>query len=107
MARGDAHMGTRVRYWRQRRALSQTALAGLAGISQGYLSQIETGTREVDSRATLSRLADALQVSAANLEGQPADPGTPELTRAAAAMPAVRAALVAASLGDDTVSGRS
>jgi hypothetical protein len=52
-------------------------------------------------------LADALQVSAANLEGQPADPGTPELTRAAAAMPAVRAALVAASLGDDTAPGRS
>jgi transcriptional regulator with XRE-family HTH domain len=96
-----------VRYWRQRRGLSQIALAGLAGISQGYLSQIETGTREVDSRATLTRLADALQVSAANLEGQPADPATPELRRAAAAMPAVRAALVAASLGDDAAPGRS
>ena len=107
MARGDAHIGTRVRYWRGRRGLSQVTLAGLAGISQAYLSQIESGKRSVDSRALLARLADALQVSTANLEGAPADPGTPEHSSAAAAMPAVRAALAAASLGDEREPSRS
>ncbi|BCJ37943.1 transcriptional regulator [Actinocatenispora thailandica] len=106
MARGDAHIGTRVRYWRGRRGLSQVALAGLAGMSQAYLSQIETGARTVDSRATLARLAEALQVTTASLEGQPADPRTPEHSSASAAIPAVRAALVAASLGDDVTTGR-
>ncbi|MEV0842719.1 helix-turn-helix transcriptional regulator [Actinocatenispora sera] len=106
MARGDAHIGTRVRYWRGRRGLSQVALAGLAGMSQAYLSQIETGVRTVDSRATLARLAEALQVTTASLEGQPADPRTPEHSSASAAIPAVRAALVAASLGDDVTTGR-
>ena len=35
-------------FWRKRRGLTQSALAGDAGISQAYLSQIETGARVGD-----------------------------------------------------------
>ena len=35
-------------FWRKRRGLTQSALAGTAGISQAYLSQIETGERVGD-----------------------------------------------------------
>jgi DNA-binding XRE family transcriptional regulator len=35
-------------FWRQHRGLSQTGLAGEAGISQPYLAQIETGKRVGD-----------------------------------------------------------
>lgn len=64
------HIGGRVRIWRRRRKHSQAVLAGLVGISQGYLSQIETGMRAVESRSTLVSLARALDVSVADLLGQ-------------------------------------
>lgn len=48
-------------YWRKRRGLTQTALAGDAAISQPYLAQIEGGQRTGEA-ATLARLARALRV---------------------------------------------
>ena len=60
-------IGDRVRVWRRRRKLSQAALAGLAGMSQGYLSQIETGVRGVEMRSTLV----AVRVTAAGRNNRP------------------------------------
>ncbi|WP_221328490.1 helix-turn-helix domain-containing protein [Actinoplanes sp. L3-i22] len=66
-------IGAQVAYWRQRRGKSQRVLAGLAGLSQPYLSQIENGVRPVERRTTLAALANALNVSIADLTGQPGD----------------------------------
>jgi len=50
-----------VKLWRTQRNLTQDELAGRAGISKPYLSQIETGKRQgtVD---TLRAIAQALEV---------------------------------------------
>ncbi|MEU4164849.1 helix-turn-helix transcriptional regulator [Actinoplanes sp. NPDC026670] len=94
------HIGGRVRIWRRRRRLSQSTVAGLAGISQGYLSQIENGLRAVESRSTLVALARALDVAVADLLGQTSDPTDPVRVRASEAVAGIRVALVALEVGD-------
>lgn len=94
------YIGERVAYWRRRRGQSQRVLAGLAGMSQPYLSQIERGHKAVDRRATLVALATALQVSTADLAGQPGDPTDPEKASAAAYVPDIRQALVLREIGE-------
>ena len=56
-----------VRVWREHRGLSARALAGRAGISTAYLSQIETG-RKPGSFDAMAKLARALGVSMEDLE---------------------------------------
>ena len=51
-----------VKVWREQRGLTQDALAAQAGISKGYLCQIETRKR-VGALKTLRAIADALAVS--------------------------------------------
>lgn len=85
-------IGARVRHWRLKRGLSQKVLGELAGVTQGYISQIESGLKEVDKRSTLVHLAEALQVSGADLTDI-AGPEFPERTAADATIPAIRAAL--------------
>lgn len=94
------HIGGRVCIWRRRRKLSQVTLAGLAGISQGYLSQLETGVRPVDSRSILISLARALDVAVADLLGQTSDPTDPVRVCASEAVAGIRVALVALDAGD-------
>ena len=53
--------GERLRAWRQRRRMSQQALAELAGLSARHLSFLETG-RASPSRETVLRLAERLDV---------------------------------------------
>jgi DNA-binding XRE family transcriptional regulator len=60
-----------VRVWRQHRAMSQAALAGVARIAKPYLSQLESGKRAA-SQAVLRRLACALGVDIDDLV--PAEP---------------------------------
>lgn len=67
----SAHVGRRVREIRAWRKLSQKELAGLAGISDGYLSRIERGSRPVERRSTLEALAAALEVAPSELTGTP------------------------------------
>jgi transcriptional regulator with XRE-family HTH domain len=93
------HIGVRVRRWRLKRNLSQRVLAGLAGLSQGYIAQIEAGTAPLDKRSTQLTLARALQVSLADLTGQPYDPTTREHATAARHLPALRAAIAELSFG--------
>lgn len=98
-------VGSRIRYWRIRRGgMSQTVLAGLAGLSQPYISQVESGHRSIDRRSTLIAIAAALQVTVADLLDQPGDPTDPALLGAADAVPAIWAALLEISDGDRRVS---
>lgn len=93
-------IGDQVAYWRKRRGKSQRALAGLAGMSQPYLSQIERGNRPVERRTTLVALAGALQVSVAELTGEPGDPTDPAKAKATASVPAIRQALIMREVGE-------
>lgn len=95
-------IGAQVAYWRRRRGKSQRVLADLAGMSQPYLSQIETGTRPVERRATLVALAHALDVSIADLTGQPGDPTDPARAAAVAHVPAIRDRLIRREVGELT-----
>ena len=96
------HIGVRVRRWRLKRNLSQRVLADLAGLSQGYIAQIEAGTAPLDKRSTQLALARALQVSLSDLTGQPYDPSTLEHATAAKHLPALRAAIAELAFGTIT-----
>src|SRR6266545_867467 len=94
------HIGARIRYWRRRRGgMSQRALAGLAGVSQGFISQVETGVLSIDRRSTLVAMAKALQVTVADLLGQPGDPTDPNKAVAAISVPEIRVALAEVEAG--------
>lgn len=60
-AGGTAHFGHELKQWRERRRLSQLALALQAGISTRHLSFLETG-RSTPSREMVLRLAEHLDV---------------------------------------------
>lgn len=94
------HIGSTLAAWRRRRGLSQTVLAGLAGISQAYLSQLEQGVRPLDRRSTQIALAAALNISVAQLTGLPQDLVDPMRERALVHVPAVRTALVELAAGE-------
>jgi transcriptional regulator with XRE-family HTH domain len=80
--------------------MTQTVLAGLAGLSQSYISQIESGRKSIDSRSTLIALAAALKVTVADLLGQPGDPTDPAKAGAADAIPAIWTALIEIEEGE-------
>lgn len=47
---------------RQLNGLSQAELARRSGVSQGYISELESGTKSQSGPATIKKLADALSV---------------------------------------------
>jgi DNA-binding XRE family transcriptional regulator len=53
---------TPLAFWRRRRGLTQTKLAGAVGIAQGFLSEMETGKKTGDV-ATLRNIARVLGVT--------------------------------------------
>jgi transcriptional regulator with XRE-family HTH domain len=56
------HLGeSPIKFWRERRGLTQQELAEKAGISKPYLSQIETGKRQ-GTVETLSASARSLDI---------------------------------------------
>ncbi len=55
--------GAKLRLQRQLAGKGVTVLAGLAGISQSYLSQIEVGDRTRVSPEVYARLCDALNIT--------------------------------------------
>jgi len=69
-----ALIGTRVRHHRLQRGLSGVKLAEAAGVSQPFLSQLESGQTSV-AIATLYRLADALGIAPADLLPNPGSGG--------------------------------
>jgi ribosome-binding protein aMBF1 (putative translation factor) len=55
-----------IRVWREYRGMSGKDLAGLAGVSAAFLSQIETGARE-GKAGPMRRIAKALGVALSDL----------------------------------------
>jgi len=96
----DQAIGGRVRRVRTRRGLSLEQAAGLAGIGKSYLSKLETGQRRFIRRGLIEDIAQALSCSVADLTGQPYLAVDGRTVRAAAAIPAVSAALHDATLED-------
>jgi transcriptional regulator with XRE-family HTH domain len=64
-------IGARARMIRRRRGLSLDVVAGLAGITAGYLSMLERGLRGFNRRGLVEDLAEALGCSVVDLTGQP------------------------------------
>jgi DNA-binding XRE family transcriptional regulator len=73
---------SRVRVWREHRGLTVSALAKAAGVSQAYLSQIESGVRDGTFK-TMAAIARALKLPLDELVPEPRAP-----RRAAVAEPA-------------------
>jgi DNA-binding XRE family transcriptional regulator/mRNA-degrading endonuclease RelE of RelBE toxin-antitoxin system len=57
---------TPLAFWRKKRDLTQAALADAAGISQAFLSEIESGQKP-GTAATLKKIADALRIKVDDL----------------------------------------
>jgi transcriptional regulator with XRE-family HTH domain len=83
-------VGARIRYHREQAGRSQVAIAGLCGITERYLSLIETGKKS-PSPDVLARLAAELGVTIATLlSDDPVPQAVPSITAA----PSVARALV-------------
>ncbi len=90
-------IGDRLRRIRRSRGKSQRVIAGLAGISTGYLSMLESGHRALDRQSLIVALADALEVAPSELTRLPTP--APANGETDSAIEAVRLALMAASHG--------
>ena len=95
---GEPRIGLNVRAARRSRGMSLEALAGLTGRSKGWLSKIENGHSRLERRQDIAAIAEALEVSADSLVGEPA-PEIQRHTRAYNFRP-LRAALLDATLED-------
>jgi transcriptional regulator with XRE-family HTH domain len=91
-------IGARLRTLRRWRGLSQTALAGLAGVSPSYISMVETGDRPLDRRSHIAALAAALRVSETELTGGPHLSADPLQADPHMAIPPLRVALQTSTL---------
>lgn len=91
-------IGKRVRAARRQRGLSLRTLAGLSGLSVGFLSMVENGQRHLDRSAHITALAEALQIAPSELTGQPYAPVDPRTSTAHEAIPALRLALMGITL---------
>ncbi|HET9256054.1 MAG TPA: helix-turn-helix transcriptional regulator [Pseudonocardiaceae bacterium] len=93
-------IGQRLREVRNWRDKSLRVIAGLAGISESYLSRLERGERQVDSRSLLEALAAALEVAPGDLTGAHELPAAEGMGEAHAAVVALRVALADNALDD-------
>ncbi|HEY3610575.1 MAG TPA: helix-turn-helix transcriptional regulator [Pseudonocardiaceae bacterium] len=64
-------IGERVAFYRQRRGLPQTVLAGLVGRTEDWMRKVEHDVLPLDRLSVLRRLAYALDVSIGDLIGEP------------------------------------
>ncbi|WP_073481022.1 helix-turn-helix domain-containing protein [Streptoalloteichus hindustanus] len=98
MTTGEApEIGTAIRRMRRWRGMTLDALAGLSGLSKGYLSRIENGRQAVERRSTLAKIANALRCSVGDLTGTfvPTDQGDSDVH---GAIPDIQFALVTTNL---------
>lgn len=86
-------IGERVRVMRHFRHKTLQEVAGLAGITAGYLSMLERGLRPLDSRQLLYRLAESLECSVAELTGEPTPATSRDHAAALATVQDIRLAL--------------
>lgn len=64
-------VGTRIRQTRRRADLSLARLAAITGLSKSYLVRLETDPTSNPSLEVLRRIADALDITVADLVGTP------------------------------------
>ncbi len=93
-------IGARARMTRRRRGLSLEVVAGLAGITAGYLSMLERGQRGFNRRGLLEDLAAALGCSVVDLTGQPYPPPDRTSADTLAALPGIREIIYDAEVDD-------
>lgn len=67
----DLTLGERVAWYRQRRGMSQEVLAGMVGRTADWLGKIENGRLDLDRLSVLRSLAEALDISLADLIAEP------------------------------------
>jgi transcriptional regulator with XRE-family HTH domain len=79
--------------------MSQAVLADLAGVSQAYISQIESGLRTIERRSTLLAIAEALQIPASELVSPSEHVGL-SYAQAHAAIPSLRVAIAELQAGE-------
>lgn len=72
---GDNGLGDRIKRYRKELGMSQADLARKAKVSAPYVSELEAGLGKRPSGEILLRLADALEVTIAELLGQDIRPG--------------------------------
>lgn len=97
---GGDRIGAAARKIRRRRGMSLSAAAGLAGISKGYLSKLETGRAAFTRRGLIEDLATALGCSPIDLTGLPMVAPDRRSMAATSAIPALTAALHDTTLDD-------
>lgn len=68
---GMMPVGKNVKYWREKRRISQQGLADKAGIHRTTIGKIEAGMRQATNIITLQRIADALGISLNSLLNPP------------------------------------
>ncbi|MYY10049.1 helix-turn-helix domain-containing protein [Streptomyces sp. SID4919] len=91
----EDHIGRRLRSARRQRGVSLRALAGLSGLSTGFLSMVENGHRHLDRTGHITALAEALRMAPSELTGQSfASTGPQQAESAHAAIPVLRLALM-------------
>jgi transcriptional regulator with XRE-family HTH domain len=93
-------IGARARMIRRRRGLSLDVVAGLAGVTGGYLSMLERGLRGFNRRGLVEDLANALGCSVVDLTGQPYLPPDRESARAKQVIKQIERGLNEATLDD-------
>ncbi len=96
-------IGARLRTLRRWRGMTQSQVAGLAGVSTSFVSMVETGQRPLDRRSHIAALAGALKVSETDLVGGPHLSADRLQSDPHAVIPALRAALQTSSIDDPAV----
>lgn len=95
-------VGRRLREIRAWRGLSLEAVAGLAGISYGYLGRLERGEQALSNRHALEALARALRVAPPEFTGRPWETHDGPTAETHAALVEFENALDVCELGEDT-----
>lgn len=93
-----SEMGRRLREARLARGKSLKVIAGLAGISESHLSNLEHGRKALDRRSLIKKLADALQIAPTDLTGTTT--GTPGELEEDRNLQEVRLAILGVSIGE-------
>lgn len=94
----EVTIGARLRVLRKWRGLTQTELAGLAGLSQAFMSNVERGQGALDRRSHVAALASALKVSETDIVGGPHLSADPVQSQPHMLIPAIRNSLLTNSL---------
>ncbi|MEU2172631.1 helix-turn-helix transcriptional regulator [Nocardia sp. NPDC019219] len=95
-------VGRRLREIRAWRGLSLQVVAGLAGLSFGYLGRLERGEQALTNRHTLEALARALRVAPSEFNGRPWEMTDGPSSESHATLVAFENALEVCELGEDS-----